>query len=214
MKSNKNTKTSPKKNTRKHTPHDYLKQMIIESSYNTVKLHGFEKLTIRNITKDVGCAVGMPYKLFKNMDEIIIEVNSITLKEIHEYIEKSYQAQKGDAENIHNFANAYISYSNENYNLWSMLFEYKIKDKTQLTKEYKDRIEKNFLIIEKTIDNIKTGNSNKLNSNQKIAARVLWTGIHGICILANSGKLEITNSEDAEILVSSLIDNYIRGLTS
>jgi len=214
MKSNKSKKKSTKKSTRQYTPHDELREMIIESSYKTVKEQGFDKLTIRTVTKNVGCAVGMPYKLFKNMDEIITEVNSITLDEIYKYIETSYNDKSSHIENIHNFANAYIKYSKENYNLWSMLFEYKISDKEQLPTEYKEKIERNFLFIERTIEDIKNDNSKKLNSNPKISARVLWTGIHGICILANSGKLEITNSDNTEILVSSLIDNYIKGLTS
>lgn len=192
--------------------HDDLKQKIIKTSYKIVKEHGLNKLTIRAITKEVECAIGMPYKLFQNMDEIILEVNSITLQEIYTKIENSYNDTNSHIQNIHNIANAYISYSKESYNLWSMLFEYKISDKTQLSEKYRKKVEQNFLLIEKIIKEIKESNSGSINSTPKIAARVLWTGIHGVCILANDGKLEITNSENPETLVNSLINNYIKGL--
>ena len=46
------------------------------------------------------------------------------------------------------------------------------------------------------------------------AAHALWAGIHGICILGITQKLEITGEISVKQLANSLIVNYLNGFTS
>jgi hypothetical protein len=41
----------------------------------------------------------------------------------------------------------------------------------------------------------------------------LWAGIHGLCVLSLSRKLDLVESETLETLTHSLIDNYLKGQT-
>ena len=54
------------------------------------------------------------------------------------------------------------------------------------------------------------------HSEKKIdlASRALWCGVHGICSLAVTGKLEINDAESINALTDSLINNYLAGLAT
>jgi hypothetical protein len=63
------------------------------------------------------------------------------------------------------------------------------------------------------VENILLPDMHNNRAKAKRAARVLWAGIHGICILALSGKLDLVGADSAEILAMSLVDNYMAGMT-
>ena len=46
------------------------------------------------------------------------------------------------------------------------------------------------------------------------AARALWGGVHGICILAITNKLRVTRVDSVQELIHSLMSNYLRGFMS
>ena len=46
-----------------------------------------------------------------------------------------------------------------------------------------------------------------------LAARALWSGIHGICILGFDQKLEVVGGRSIQEVTESLLDNYLAGFT-
>ena len=49
-------------------------------------------------------------------------------------------------------------------------------------------------------------------ANAERAAKVLWAGLHGICSLSITGKLDTVGADSAQVLAKSFITNYVRGL--
>jgi hypothetical protein len=45
------------------------------------------------------------------------------------------------------------------------------------------------------------------------AARVLWSSVHGISMLAVTRKLDVVGVESVYELIDSLVENYLAGLT-
>jgi len=50
------------------------------------------------------------------------------------------------------------------------------------------------------------------NKEAEIAAKTIWAGIHGICQLSLTGKLDTVGAKSMKQLTDSLIDNYLKGL--
>jgi hypothetical protein len=44
-----------------------------------------------------------------------------------------------------------------------------------------------------------------------LAARALWGGVHGICILGVDQKLEMAGGRPIQDVTASLLDNYLTG---
>ena len=45
----------------------------------------------------------------------------------------------------------------------------------------------------------------------KQAAAALWSGVHGICILAISKQLDVAGVDSVQELTHSLMSNYLKG---
>jgi len=45
------------------------------------------------------------------------------------------------------------------------------------------------------------------------AARALWGGVHGICILALTDNLGVAGVDSVQELTQTLISNYLKGFT-
>ena len=56
-------------------------------------------------------------------------------------------------------------------------------------------------------------NTQKENHKRKIAARVLWASVRGLCFLQETGKITIVNDEKkAPDMAGDLIDTFIAGI--
>ena len=45
----------------------------------------------------------------------------------------------------------------------------------------------------------------------QLAARAIWSAVHGVCLLAVTGKLEVGGKVPATRLVDSLVRHYLAG---
>ncbi len=176
-----------------------LVQMAIDSAESIVKNGGMSALNARAVAKDIGYAVGTLYNLFENIDDLILHINSHTLDDMYEHI-------KG-AKTMKNVGKRYIDYANSEPHLWRMLFEHRVEKEAPFPDWYREKINNLFELVESVL-------SRELDDKKEVkrAARTLWAGIHGICILSINGTLELTSSETAHTLTNSLIDNYLEGL--
>ena len=51
-------------------------------------------------------------------------------------------------------------------------------------------------------------------SRAEYEARIIWGGVHGICLLGLTRRLSYDSEEFLRSKVNSLIDNYMKGLVS
>ncbi|WP_446007887.1 TetR/AcrR family transcriptional regulator [Candidatus Electrothrix sp.] len=185
-----------------------LRATVIEVSTEMVMAHGSTSLSIRKIAKKIGCAVGTIYNVFSNLDEIILTVNSTTLSELQSRL-LADTGQKDDAlAALIGLGQSYVAFCRENYNLWSLVLEHKLAPGSTLPEWHQQQVDDLFLLVTRMTAPLVADD----NERAERAARVLWAGLHGICALAMSGKLDVVHAESAEVLAESLVRNYLLGL--
>jgi AcrR family transcriptional regulator len=182
-----------------------LKESILTISREIVVEDGFAALNVRSIAKRIGCSVGTIYNIFVNIDDLVLHINATTLDDIYVLMGKKAKKASSDINNIQLLGRIYISYSKENYNLWSMLFEHSLPKGDKLPKWYQEKIDKIFALISKVAEPIYNGDTKQ----SMLAATVLWAGLHGICSLALSGSLDSVKAQSADKLADSLVTNYL-----
>jgi WHG domain-containing protein len=104
-------------------------------------------------------------------------------------------------------ARRYIRYTSQNPNLWAAIFEHSLPRGRAAPKWY---AEKTWMLLEfgeKAIAPLFGPGEEKARHHE---ANVLWAGLYGIGSLATTGKLPV--SESPELMVLSLIRNYVAGL--
>jgi AcrR family transcriptional regulator len=186
---------------------DELKEMAVTAGYNLIKSQGFSKFSARKVAAEIGYTVGTIYNIFDSHDHLILHINARTLDGWYASLEETIATSKKPP-NIHNLAKFYIDYSAKHYNEWSALFEHTISTDIELPEWYIPKMRRFFDLVETIVMPHVKNNRRKARRS----ARVLWAGIHGICILSLSRKLDLVESESATILAKSFVDNYLRGL--
>lgn len=181
-----------------------LKTLALTSAREIVDTEGLHGLTVRSITNRMGYTVGTLYQLFRNLDDVVLHINAMTLDEMLEHITTASSKKN----TLVAMACAYIDFSKTHFRRWSLLFEHRLPENTPMPDWYKEKISHIFNQIEKAII-AETVCSRQTASR---AAHILWAALHGICTLSLSNKLDIGGPTSAEKLAELFLKNFLTGL--
>jgi AcrR family transcriptional regulator len=184
-----------------------IRELALSAAEAIVAEQGFTGLSARKIAGAIGYTVGTIYLVFKNLDDLIMQVNARTLEKLYEEV-----SQKGNStqnkETLRRFGHAYYNFANENPHLWSLIFEHHVAGGGELIPELGERIGTLFQMVEAEI---KALNPKKKKQSVHRAALALWSGVHGITILAISDKLFMAEDVSPPEMIDQLIENFLTG---
>lgn len=181
-----------------HTREELL-ELAIQSGIALIEEEGFAQFSTRKVAAKMGYTVGTLYHLFGSYDDFVFHVNARTLDMWYDAMEKGITAKGRDA--VHQMAEQYIAFSKNHYNRWIVLFEHHASDNRELPDWYKPKLTRFFTLLEQLLASI--------SKDPHHTARVLWAGIHGICILSLSQKLDLVAAETPQKLAFSLVDGCL-----
>ena len=188
-----------------------LREMTLTAAENIVVEQGYEGLSARKVATAIGYTVGTLYLVFENLDDLILHINARTLDRLHARMTES-QANSGDAvDYLLQLGEIYIRFANDDPHRWAMVFEHRFSEDRVVPAWYQEKIARMFAMVEEGLEPLAT-NRPQLEVTQ--AARALWGGVHGICILAITDNLGIVGVDSVQDLTQSLISNYLKGFTS
>lgn len=187
---------------------DELRQMILAETANQITLVGVQKISARKIAKEIGYTVGTLYNFFKDLDDLVMQLNGVTLDRLHTYLD-GIDITGTVEEQLTELADAYIIFTRDNMNLWNSVFEYRLVPGKEQPDWYQEKIELLLRLIEKVISPL-FKDRDPVECHQ--SAWVLWCSFHGICTLSNAEKDDTIAKEQARKLSRMLIDNYLSGV--
>jgi len=195
---------------------DELKIMAVAAGQKLIAEYGFSKFSARKVAKEIGYTIGTLYNVFGDYDDIILHINAATLDDMRDYIltrskytyHSAEQSTKHSTDAIKNLADSYITFAHENYNRWNALFEFNLPQDVALPDWYAYKIKELSLIVEKPLLPLLKGDAQEAERT----AKMLWAGIHGICQLGLTGKLDTGGAEFVQNLADTLIEHFMRGL--
>ena len=89
-----------------------------------------------------------------------------------------------------------------------MIFEHHLADDAVVPDWYQKKVDGIFGLIEFQFQRLSATHNEK---QQKMAARTLWSGVHGICALSLTGKMDLLGSNNMNETVALLVENFIKG---
>lgn len=191
---------------------DELKKIILEESWNIIEKQGVAGLTARRIAKNIGYAPGTIYNVFGSMDDLYLNVNSLTLDKLYGLLAspECQSEQKTPVQNMKKMAQLYREFAKENRQHWLMLFTYTLPKNKKPSAWYEEKVARLFEPLENLLEGFYTSQQAR---KRKMAARVLWASVHGICFLEETGKIPlVSNQENPPDMSGYLIDNFILGV--
>lgn len=187
---------------------DELREKIVAVSTEIIKERGLSAFTAREIARLIGYSPGTIYNVFRNLDEIILKIESQLL----ERLDAKLQAvpNNGDARShLLEVADAYVAFTHDNVRLWNLLFEHRMPDGQKAPEEHQQRLDGLLQIIEDALSNAMSGANHQ---DVQRSARVLWASVHGITSLSTTDKLSNVTTDSAQPLVRDLVSTYLAGL--
>ena len=181
--------------------------MVLTAAEGIVEEEGSPALKVRKIALEIGYTVGSIYMVFDNMADLIRQVKGRTLDDLAQELD-----QVADGDNVEQciieLAKAYVAFARRNYNRWRMIFEQCHEEDDEIPEWYKEKVTGMFERIEKLFASL---GPHRSEEQTRLAARALWSGVHGACMLSVAGKFELTGMSDIEQVVITLVENFLKG---
>lgn len=183
-------------------------EMALDAARRIVEEGGLTALTARKVADAIGYSPGTLYNHFANLDDMIIHLNGRTLDDMSKLLSES--PITGDAQaDLAELVDRYITFIKDQRNLWSAVFDHGLPAGQTVPDWYRAQVSAAMEIVEERLDSLF---DNSQAEEKKRAARTLWAGVHGICTLSESGKLQVVAAESTESMARMLVRNFVAGL--
>jgi len=177
---------------------------IINKGRKLIVTKGSSELTARKLAKETGYSVGTIYNNFDNLDNYITIQNMQTLEELYDILNKNKQS-KNNFEKINCFLDTYITFIENNKNLWELLFNFHNKLDRKIKFSYKKRIYNIYNILAEDICTLlKNKSSKSLRKTSFIIATSIFTNSS---FLLQNNKIDDLNKNN-----KYLLNTYLAGL--
>lgn len=185
---------------------DEIREMAVDAAAKLVEKEGFQSLTARKVASSIGYTVGTLYHVFRNFDDLVANLNAQTLDEMAALIQQQTRKKRNPTGRIKTMAEVYVQYATDHPDRWRLVFEHEPPrglPTPTLMKERRD------VMFELVADSLRELAPDRVPNEVAHTATALWSGIHGICILAVTGKLYLGGAFSMVKLVDTLIDSVI-----
>jgi len=162
-----------------------LKLRLIEAARHRIAADGLSNLRARDVTQDVGCALGGLYTVFADLDDLVIHVNSATLKALEASLALAEVKDRTPADRLRNLARGYLRFAVTNRNLWKALFDHRPPDERP-TPEW--HLEEHMFLMGVIAEPLAELQPAMSETARAIRARTLFGAVHGVVSISLEGR--------------------------
>ena len=182
-----------------------LKELIINASIKLITEIGPSAFGTRAIAKEIGYSFGTIYHVYGDLETLRFHVKGRIMDLWREELSTGMADVEDKARYL---VDAYIDLSEQQRYLWAFVFALPNESKENTPDWYLEIVESLFSVVIEAFEPI-THN----RTEAEIAAKAIWPGIHGICVLAMAHKLEMIGAEeDPKTLGHNMLDIYLNGV--
>lgn len=183
-----------------------LHDLALKAAGRIVAREGIAALTARRLATAIGYTVGSLYLIFRNLDDLVLQLNAQTLDELHAQARTVGEKNPEPRERLLALAGAYVRFADEHRNLWRLVFEH--RQPARLPAWYPERVARIFALVEGALTEL---TPSRRPAEIRQAARALWGGVHGICVLAMTGRFDDSSEPAVNGMASLLVSNFLDG---
>jgi AcrR family transcriptional regulator len=186
---------------RKDHTREELVQLAIQAGRELVIQKGTAALTARKVATAMGYTPGTLYNVFENIDALTAAINIESMQAFAEELGNISRKSARTEDQIRRIAQAYLDFHREEPMLWSLLFAVPIKHHSNA---YNEAIHS---IFDQVTEAMAPLSGSPTLARQK--AKILWSTLHGICLLQQNNKLKVRENDSPEELVAVFLDQFL-----
>lgn len=185
-----------------------LREISLQAAEQLVATHGLAGLSTRKVVARIGYTVGSLYMVFRNLDDLIAQMNERTLDALYETLTTAVAGQPSPTAAIQALAQAYLSFALAQTHRWLALYEHRMPEGQTVPDSFIEKVARMFELVQHQLALLCP---QRPPEDIALAARALWSGIHGVCMLSLDRKLESVGGRSMQEVAGSLLDNYLAG---
>ncbi len=162
-----------------------LKARLIEAARNRIIRDGLSSLRARDVTQDAGCALGGLYTVFSDLAELVIHVNSQTLKALEASLRLAEAKERSPTDRLRNLGQGYLTFAIEHRNLWKALFE---RFPTEASPTPQWHLEEHLFLMTVIAEPLAELQPDMPPEERAIRARTLFGAVHGVVSISLEGR--------------------------
>lgn len=170
---------------RREEKREELKTRLIEAARNRIVSDGLASLRARDVTQDAGCALGGLYTVFTDLSDLVIHVNSLTLRALEETLSLAEVTDRSPTDRLRNLAQGYLKFAIANRNLWKALFDHYPPEGTPTPQWHLDEHLFLMSVIAEPLADLQPEMSAE---DRAVRARTLFGAVHGVISITLEGR--------------------------
>ena len=190
---------------------DELRELALRAAGEIVAEGGAATLSMREVARRIGYTVGALYMVFQNLDDLIVQVNEHTVIELRGALERIRGRANQPAQNLRLLVAAYFGFALLNTARWRLVFEHRLPEGQKPPATYAGHTAAIFALV---AHQLREAGAGRAGASCEELATALWSGAHGICMLAVTGKLQIATQASVQRLLDVLLDGFVGAATN
>lgn len=186
-----------------------LGKLVVDAAEELIAEEGIDTFSARSLGRAIGYTAGTLYHHFKDLDDIVTQVNARTLVGLAQAFAGAEQSPD-PARMLHNYADAFLGYIQLKRNLWNALFEFRRKPGQPIPPWYLEAIASLIRIVADCFRQIRP-DLDDLSARQ--SGQLVFASIHSVVSLDSSGRLSLVMDRDITQVVHELVDMHILAYT-
>ncbi|MEM7614160.1 MAG: TetR/AcrR family transcriptional regulator [Pseudomonadota bacterium] len=181
-----------------------LAQRLLAIAAARIEEQGLSGLKARDLAQEAGCAVGGIYTVFKDLDDLVLQVNGQTFSSLGSAVNKAVHAAKDGPPvgRLIAMANAYYDFAKAHRNRWQALFDTQFSQGDELPEWYRAEVSSLFAIIAEPVTTLRPD----LNEHQVgLLVRGLFASVHGIVLLSVQKRISAVPDADVSWVMESML---------
>jgi AcrR family transcriptional regulator len=191
-----------------HTREEQRK-MALDAAEALVAAEGLAGFSMRKVAQAMGYTVGNLYLLFSNQDDLLAEVSLRTADAMHVYMESAAAKGRTPQDRLQALAYSYIVFAQKHSFRWRLMFEHRLPPEQWGHPGLDAKQQAMFEFVEGHLEPLLPEASPK---ELRAAATALWSSVHGLCVLASTGKLNWSGLKDVRPLSDLIVRVFVAGL--
>ena len=189
---------------------DELKALALHAAGDIVAESGAVALSMREVARRIGYTVGALYLVFTNLDDLIVHLNEQTIMELRASLERIRGRPGQPAQNLKLLVAAYLGFALLHTARWRLVFEHRLPDGQKAPPTYAGHTAAIFGLVSERLREAGITHDDAATAE---LATALWSGAHGICMLAVTGKLQVATQASVQRLLDVLLDRFLSAPT-
>jgi AcrR family transcriptional regulator len=187
-----------------------LRELALRAAGDIVAESGAAALSMREVARRIGYTVGALYIVFQNLDDLTVSLNEQTVIELREALERIRGRANQPAQNLRLLVAAYLGFALLHTARWRLVFEHRLPEGQKAPPTYAGHTAAIFALVGRRLREAGVAQDDEA---ARELATALWSGAHGICMLAVTGKLQLVTHASVQRLLDVLLDRFLGDVT-